>query len=113
MMQVPKFISAKVTNTSCQKTQKLFNIKKVTLFENSKIGLTKWLEVIYYITARKNGVGINNASFGKDSVIEVPIPENSYLVNFRGNGKFCIISEEKFNRDFTIISKEHSKCNTI
>ena len=57
----------------------------------------------------ENGVGINNASFGKDSVIEGPIPENSYLVNFRGNGKFCIISEEKFNRDFTIISEEHSK----
>jgi len=40
----------------CKNTKKFFNVKTGTLFENSKIGLTKWLEAIYYITARKKGV---------------------------------------------------------
>ena len=42
----------------CKSTKKLFNVRTGTLFENSKIGLTKWLEAIYYITSRKKGVAL-------------------------------------------------------
>lgn len=54
------------------------------------------------------GVGIQNKI-----VCEGPISENSYLVNIRGDANFHIISEERFNRDFKIISNEHTTKGTL
>ncbi|MCL2722733.1 MAG: IS1595 family transposase [Treponema sp.] len=40
----------------CKNTNKFFNVKTGTLFENSKIGLTKWFFAICLITSHKKGI---------------------------------------------------------
>lgn len=48
----------------CRNTNKLFNVKTGTIFENSKIPLRKWFVTIWLITSHKKG--ISSAQLSKD-----------------------------------------------
>jgi transposase-like protein len=40
----------------CKNTNKYFNIKTRTVFENSKISLLKWFQALYFLTSYKKGI---------------------------------------------------------
>lgn len=48
----------------CKATGKYFNVKKGTLFDNSKISLRKWFVAIYLVTSHKKG--ISSVQLAKD-----------------------------------------------
>lgn len=48
----------------CKNTNKYFNVRTGTLFENSKISLQKWFMAIWLITSHKKG--ISSIQLGKD-----------------------------------------------
>ena len=40
----------------CKNTNKIFNVKTLTIFENTKIPLQKWFVAIWLITSHKKGI---------------------------------------------------------
>jgi transposase-like protein len=40
----------------CKNTGKYFNVKKATLFDNTKVKLQKWFLAIWLITSHKKGI---------------------------------------------------------
>ena len=48
----------------CKNTGKYFNVRTQTLFDNSKIKLSKWIVAIYLVTSHKKG--ISSIQLGKD-----------------------------------------------
>ena len=54
----------------CKNTNKMFNVKTGTIFENTKIPLQKWFVGIWLITSHKKG--ISSLQLSKDRRSHVP-----------------------------------------
>lgn len=59
-----KVYNCKGNRYRCKNTGKYFNVKKDTMFDNTKIGLQKWFLAIWIVTAHKKG--ISSLQLGRD-----------------------------------------------
>ena len=59
-----KVYNCKGNKYKCKNTGKYFNVKTQTMFDNSKIKLSKWFCAIYLVTSHKKG--ISSIQLGKD-----------------------------------------------
>lgn len=51
-----KVYTCKGNKYRCKNTKKYFNVKTVTLFENTKVSLRKWFLAIWLVTSHKKGI---------------------------------------------------------
>ena len=62
-----KVYKCKGNKYRCRNTSKYFNVRTATLFDNTKIELSKWFLAIYIVTSHKKG--ISSLQLAKDIVV--------------------------------------------